>query len=1671
MSRLDKLPEIVDDQLRDVRMSDALKERVRKRTAEAKPAKRPFYTRKGLMGGLAAAAACLLLFFIFMPRGGEAVTPPVALSTTAAPETGGVVADKTVAVRAQSESAGGIAVSTAFIIETGDAALTAEALQSGLTITPAVGYTLEAKGDGAFVLTPETTLSKATVYQISMAALTANEEAAPAPLVWAFQTESEMSMVATLPADESAWVPLDTGIEMTFSRSVSAAEIFFSITPAVAGRFEYYDKTVVYVPKEPLNPDTLYTVTLKAGLTATTGEALPEARTFSFRTAQEGGGDNLSFHLSGALGESFLPADPVVVELMCGNYYGGFEPVPVDVKVYPISAGEYTAYLAEHKAALHPTLGRSTDYLLDTAGLEALISFAGEIAIPDYRGFVVLPENPGVGYYLVDIRPQDSKALAHAAIQKLVCVSDLAVYVQSQDGDVLVWVNDAATGQPMAGAAVTVAGGTAEYTDSSGVALVKGLQVNRGSVIVQASGGREWCDNIPFEPDAAPTASELYQACIYFDRAAYLPTDTIRYWGVVRARDGSSALPEGVKLALYGLPDTALGLSPSGAFSGEISFKNQQSAYMSARLFVGDDLLLFASSLQITEYTKPAYVLDIEADKPYFRRGESLEFTIRANFFDGTPASGLQLDGNGQALTTNAQGTAQYTTPGPTGWLWGWAPQNYSLSLFTSGQEDATVYKYAWTSYFHSDFMQRFEVVEAEGGWQLKADTNAIDFAALDAWLADNPNQFAGAGFDTAIAGAPYSQTLTVDVRRRQMVRVETGTVYDFINKVNRPSYSYEAVETVVDRFDLTTGADGTELSKLLPYQNTSENTYYLDIYLFSPDGPFYYTVPLASPVWYSYMNNYKYYYFHAPEGTSFAEGDTFTVPLTEQGGDITGGRMLYAVNRDGLISWQLADGLKAVVDCGPEHIPGFVLSAAYFDGEHIFPVSPLWCYFDSSTRKLNIDIVPDKQSYAPGETATVALTVSDMSGAPMAAELLLSVVDEAAFAVAEQYVDILGDLYRTSMSGPTTFASYVQHDMEGSGFAEGGGEGEADGFRDNFIDTAAFVAVRTGANGKATLTFPVPDNLTSWRLTAAAVSDTARAGMARSNVITTLPFFINAVYSGAYIEGDTVVLSARGAGAAVTSSDRVVYHATVTGAGLSEALSATVTAGEYAYFDYGKLPRGQYTFELTAQCGQLRDAVRHTFEVVESRLEIPVAAFTELADIGTLESARYPVRVTLLNPELSHWLGTAYTLAGSAGRRTDHLLARNAAGTMLAAADPDFAADAPITTTVQQWDGGVAALSYGQSDPALTAFAAAACPDVLNLETAKGYLYSVIYSRAAVGEAKASAYMGLAALGEPVLLDLRALLGAGSELSRNLSLATGLALLGDTETARAWYDSTITPALTRMGDETAYLGAPATAMDETAYSRAELTARTAALAALLGHSDTGALLGYLGAQRLMDAAPLPLALTLKAMPHTPGGAATVTYTLDGKQVTANLTAAKPLHSVLLSEAQLGAANFTLASGQAMAATRWVGGLSEAVVIPLPAERASISKAYQTLANGRVILRMTVEIPTDIDSATDALYKGYYTVTDVLPSGLRFVSVPHGASGWHLSDEENGRLTFTLNTRYWRDNEEKHHSLFEIIYYARVALPGEYVAESAVLSHPATGGAMMTPRETFSTAP
>jgi hypothetical protein len=77
---------------------------------------------------------------------------------------------------------------------------------------------------------------------------------------------TDITVVAQTPVGKDA--ALDSAITVSFSRPVDqrSAERAFVLYPPAKGRFSWHDQTLIFQPAELLRPQTLYRITIRAGL-------------------------------------------------------------------------------------------------------------------------------------------------------------------------------------------------------------------------------------------------------------------------------------------------------------------------------------------------------------------------------------------------------------------------------------------------------------------------------------------------------------------------------------------------------------------------------------------------------------------------------------------------------------------------------------------------------------------------------------------------------------------------------------------------------------------------------------------------------------------------------------------------------------------------------------------------------------------------------------------------------------------------------------------------------------------------------------------------------------------------------------------------------------------------------------------------------------------------------------------------------------------------------------------------------------------------------------------------------------------------------------------------------------------------------------------------------------
>ncbi len=172
----------------------------------------------------------------------------------------------------------------------------------------------------------------------------------------------------------------------------------------------------------------------------------------------------------------------------------------------------------------------------------------------------------------------------------------------------------------------------------------------------------------------------------------------------------------------------------------------------------------------------------------------------------------------------------------------------------------------------------------------------------------------------------------------------------------------------------------------------------------------------------------------------------------------------------------------------------------------------------DTDQRRLDVTVTPDQARRRPGETVTVKLAVHDKAGNPRPAHVTFMAVDEGVLSLTGYHTpDPHEAFYKerslaisTSESRRSMWSGLAVDDGMKSEWGGGGEGGEATNYRAAFATTAAFMPdVAVGPDGKAEVSFKLPDNLTKFRLMAVAVSEDGAFGNGQSDLEVSKPLLV----------------------------------------------------------------------------------------------------------------------------------------------------------------------------------------------------------------------------------------------------------------------------------------------------------------------------------------------------------------------------------------------------------------------------------------------------------------------------------------------------------------------------------------------------------------------------------
>lgn len=188
---------------------------------------------------------------------------------------------------------------------------------------------------------------------------------------------------------------------------------------------------------------------------------------------------------------------------------------------------------------------------------------------------------------------------------------------------------------------------------------------------------------------------------------------------------------------------------------------------------------------------------------------------------------------------------------------------------------------------------------------------------------------------------------------------------------------------------------------------------------------------------------------------------------------------------------------LPVKVNIKSEYAPNVFITATMQKNRALY-TSSAGVALPNTDTLLSIAMKPDKERYLPGERVNLKISVFDEAGKPAATDLSLGVVDEAIYQIRPDHTPNMRDFFYSKISNwVLTNYSYTFTILAGAGK-----EGKVK-IREKFADTAFWKAdIRTDNKGEAALSFDMPDNLTTWRLTARGHDLAGRVGEKKSEVL-----------------------------------------------------------------------------------------------------------------------------------------------------------------------------------------------------------------------------------------------------------------------------------------------------------------------------------------------------------------------------------------------------------------------------------------------------------------------------------------------------------------------------------------------------------------------------------------
>ncbi len=1088
-----------------------------------------------------------------------------------------------------------------------------------------------------------------------------------------FTTVPLPDFAATSPTDGSQNV-YSGGASISFVSPMDADSFEGKITvdpkpPSIKEYYQYSSYQLLF----PTNPRTRYTIAVAPGLKDLYGNILNKGLTFSFTT----GPVPPNIWLQAPSYYGFYSAynettgffvNHVNVGMLANDLYR----LPTN-NFLQLQFGEYRNPPYNHYEPSH------SDYL--NSNLTRLPNEPDQYSHTYVKVGKDGPLAPGLYYLHISslVGLQHNRPFFDSRVM-IVATTNLTI--KASLNKVLVWATDIRTGKPVGNAPLKIYGMgerilASGYTDANGLfeastpAVTSVLTSDPRIAVLQTENlfgiaSSNWADGIDpgwFDISTA-FAPDPLRTYIYTDRPIYRPGQRVEFRAVIRNKDDMTyTLPsmESVPVQIFNSKNDIvfsqeLPLTQFGSINGTFQLDHDASlGYYRIEVSIPNGNLSgnenrTSIGFSVAKYRVPEFQVSVKPQEAQVSQGQTLQVTVSSSYYSGSPLKQAHV----QYQIVSRPDSFHYTGKDHYNFADQEADDSYRAQYnkeIANGEgttNDLGVFVISLPiELADRPYTQTYTIeanVRDDTGQTTSAHTAVLVHAGM-IYVGANPDHYvAEAGKSSSfdlIAVDLESQPVSGQTANVEIVEKRWNNVQE-VDDQGRTTWTWEA-----EVLPVTNGVVKTDQDGKATYSFTPAHAGIFQIRLTTRDSRGN-EVRSSTGVW---ASGREYVWWKQdndnrikiiPDKEGYHIGDTAEILIASpfQGTS----QALISIERAGVIHTELVTldsntylyRLPITSNFAPDVFVSVMLVKGIDKNNRVaaFRMGLTQLNVDTEQKQITVTIRSDQQKAEPNDTVQYTIRTTDYRGEPVRAEVGVALTDLASLSLADPnsrpLIDVFYNLQGLGVRTGTVLTMNIDQITQQiidtiKGGGGGGPEVGISEIREKFIDTPYWNAtLMTDDNGEAHFSLTLPDNLTTWRLDARAISKgddgILLVGQNTADLISTRPLIVHPVTPRFMIVDDMITL------AAIVDNNTakdlsVDVSLQASGVIIKDALkqTVTITAGGHQRVEWHVQANYALNAEIIfyANAGDYQDATRPLVGEGDKHL-LPIYRFEVPETVGT---------------------------------------------------------------------------------------------------------------------------------------------------------------------------------------------------------------------------------------------------------------------------------------------------------------------------------------------------------------------------------------------------------------------------------------------------------------------